>query len=109
MSAKSRRPGSNDERIYVLDVREFDPLIEAARGNERCRVHNVVAGYRFVEFDGPVEINRAQTGLGEAVWFGCLTAGLDGKITEFTERTLRIAPTNEPIVKQAPKVLATSG
>jgi hypothetical protein len=93
--------------FYVLHVREFEPLVEAARRNERCRVHDVVAGYRLIEFDGPIQILRSETKLGAAVWFGCLTAGLDGKITEFTEQRLCIAPTNEPIVKAPEHVVTT--
>ena len=84
--------------FYVLDVPEFAPLVEAARNNPRCRVQQVRAGYRLVEFDDTVTIERRDTGLKEAVWFGCLTAGLDGKIAEFTSERLRLVATNEPIL-----------
>jgi hypothetical protein len=84
--------------FYVLDVAEFDPLIRAAEQHRDCRVHPVIAGYRYVEFDGTIEITRESTGLGEAVWFGCLTAGLDGKITSFTSQAIKLAPTNEPVL-----------
>ncbi len=86
--------------FYVLDVPEFQALVTVARQNPLCRVHDALAGYRFVEFAEPIEIARAATGLGAAVWFGCLTAGLDGKITTFTADVLRLAPTNEPILPQ---------
>ena len=65
------------------------------------RVHAVVAGYRFIEFDGAITIRRIDTGLEEAVWFGCLTAGLDGRIAEFTSERIRLVATNEPIVAKA--------
>ena len=84
--------------FYVLDVAEFSPLVRAAEKNESCRVHPVIAGYRYIEFDGEIEIMRETTGLGEAVWFGCLTAGLDGKITSFTSDSIKLAPTNEPVL-----------
>lgn len=84
--------------FYVLDVPEFDPLVSAAQKHELCRVHPVVAGYRYVEFDGEIEITRESTGLGEAVWFGCLTAGLNGKITSFTAQSIKLAATNEPVL-----------
>ena len=84
--------------FYVLDVPEFAPLVHAAEQHERCRVHPVIAGYRYIEFDGEIEIKRDTTGLGEAVWFGCLTAGLDGKITSFTSDAIKLAPTNEPVL-----------
>jgi hypothetical protein len=84
--------------FYVLDVPEFQPLLTASRRDLRCEVHPVRAGYTYVEFNAEIEIDREATGLKAAVWFGCLTAGLDAKILEFTEHRLRLAPTNEPIL-----------
>lgn len=86
--------------FYVLDVPDFRPLVEAARRDPLCAVHPVVAGYSFIEFHQEIEIDRGTTGLGEAVWFGCLTGGLDGQITLFTPQTLRLAPTNAPILPE---------
>ncbi len=84
--------------FYVLDVPEFAAFVEAAGGLERCRVHPVRAGYIYVEFDGEIEIAREATGLDAAVWFGCLTGGLDGKIVRFDATRIRLAPTNEPVL-----------
>ena len=83
--------------FYLLDVPEFAPLAQAVANDARCKVHGVVAGYRFVEFDREITIRRKDTGLKEAVWFGCLTAGLDGKIAPFTSEEIRLVSTNEPI------------
>ena len=33
-----------------------------------------------------------ETGLGEAVWFGCLTGGLDGATVSFDAEVIRLAP-----------------
>jgi hypothetical protein len=84
--------------FYVLDVPEFLPLLEAARRHALCQVHPLRAGYSYVAFDEPIELLRAATGLQPAVWFGCLTAGLDAKITAFTADALCLTPTNEPII-----------
>jgi hypothetical protein len=84
--------------FYVLDVPEFAPLVLAAKAIARCRVHPARANYIYVAFDGEIEISRAATGLGEAVWFGCLTGGLVGKIVSFDSERIRLAPTNEPAV-----------
>ena len=73
-------------------------MVDAARRNERCTVQAVMHGYWFVEFSGEIEIRRADTGLGLAVWFGCLTAGLDGTIVDFDADVLRLAPTNTPVM-----------
>ena len=82
--------------FYVLDVPEFAPVVTAARAIDRCRVHEQRGGYVFIEFDGEVEISRASTGLAEAVWFGCMTGGLDGRIVRFDAAGIKLAPTNEP-------------
>jgi hypothetical protein len=84
--------------FYVLDVPEFSALVHAAEAHPRCRVHPVARGYRYIEFDGEIEITRESTGLGEAVWFGCLTGGLNGKIASFTEKSIRLVATNEPVL-----------
>jgi hypothetical protein len=84
--------------FYVLDVPEFASVVSAAKDIKRCRVYPPKHGYIFVQFDGEVEINRAATGLGEAVWFGCMTGGLDGKIVAFDAERIKLAPTNEPVV-----------
>lgn len=84
--------------FYVLDVPEFAPLIDAALKTSGTRLHALKCGYRFVEFSGALEIRRADTGLNEAIWYGCLTAGLVGKITRFDQELLMLVDTNEPII-----------
>ena len=83
--------------FFVLDVAEFRPLLAAALKSDRCRAHPPQHGYHFVEFDAEVEILRSDTGMNEAVWFGCLTGGLDGKIARFDSQRIRLVATNEPI------------
>jgi hypothetical protein len=84
--------------FYILDVPEFVSILEAAVKSGRARAHPKVAGYTFVEFDTEIEFLRKETGVSEAVWYGCLTAGLDGKIAEFTSERLHLVATNEPIL-----------
>ena len=83
--------------IYVLDVPEFSALTRSAERNPNCIVHPAIGGYRYIQFSGALDIQRSDTGLQEAVWFGCLTGGLDGKIASFTKDAIRIVETNEPI------------
>ncbi len=83
--------------FYVLDVPEFAPVVAAARAMPRCRVQDIRNRYVFVQFDGEIEISRQDTGLSEAVWFGCLTGGLDGRILAFDADAMRLAPTNGPV------------
>jgi hypothetical protein len=84
--------------FFVLDVPEFASLIAAAQRAASCVVHPLAGGYRFVEFDNEIEIRRSDTQMNEAVWFGCLTAGLIGKIARFDKDILKLVATNEPIV-----------
>ena len=83
--------------FYILDVPEFRPLAKVAEQNPNCVLHPSVGGYRYVQFNGAIDIRRRETGLGEAVWFGCLTGGLDGKIDTFDKDLIRLVETNEPV------------
>ena len=84
--------------FYVLDVPEFSPLIDAALRTPGTQLHPLRRGYRFIEFSGTLEIRRVDTGLNEAVWYGCLTAGIVGKIVRFDSDILKLVDTNEPIL-----------
>ena len=85
--------------FYVLDVPEFASLVDAAARSGRCTVHRKRGHYQFVEFENEVEILRRDTRMNEAVWYGCLTGGLDGKITHFDGDRLKLVATNEPILE----------
>lgn len=84
--------------FYLLDVPEFAPLADAALRTGRAREEEKIGCYRFIAFDDRLDIDRADTGLTEAVWYGCLTAGLDGKIAQFDSQRLTLVATNEPIL-----------
>jgi hypothetical protein len=78
-------------RLYFVDVAEFAPLVRAVAKLPRCTVHPAIEGYILIEFDGVIEIARSQTGVSEAVWFGCLTGGLDGRILNFDAASIKLA------------------
>jgi hypothetical protein len=84
--------------FYVLDVPEFSSLVDAAMKSGRCKIHQKSGHYRFVEFENEIEILRRDTRMNEAVWYGCLSGGLDGKITHFDGDRLKLMATNEPIL-----------
>jgi hypothetical protein len=65
--------------LYVLDVPEFAPLVEAARQNGGFDIAGPKAGYFRIATEGQLRIHRADTGLPEALWFGAFTAGYDGE------------------------------
>jgi hypothetical protein len=84
--------------FYVLDVPEFSSLVDAAMKSGRCKVHPKRGYYQFVEFENEIEILRHDTSMNEAVWYGCLAGGLDGKIAHFDSDRLKLIATNEPIL-----------
>jgi hypothetical protein len=84
--------------FFVLDVPEFRPLLRVAERAADCRIHAARAGYWFVEFTDKIVIRRSDLDMSEAVWFGCLTAGLSGRIVRFDAEAIELAATNEPII-----------
>ena len=65
--------------LYVLDVPEFAPLVAAARQKAGFEIAGPKAGYFRIATEGQLRIDRAETGLPEALWFGAFTAGYDGE------------------------------
>ena len=69
--------------IFVLDVPEFRPFVDQARGQPGCSVDGPRLGYWRVARNGALEFQRKQLGVKPAVWHGALTGGLVGRITHF--------------------------
>lgn len=65
--------------LYVLDVPEFKPLVDAAVRLGRFEVAGPAAGYYRISTAEQLRIERSDTGLTEALWFGAFTAGFDGE------------------------------
>ena len=84
--------------FYVLAVPEFVSLIDAAVKSGVGKVHPRRGHYQFVEFESEIEIWRRDTCMNEAVWYGCLTGGLDGRIAHFDSDRLKLVATNEPVL-----------
>ena len=81
--------GGNMPVLYLLDVPEFRPaasVLEKAGAYRLARAN----GYVRVESDGDIVVERAETGMNEAVWFGLTVAGVDGEVAEFSSDRLRI-------------------
>lgn len=79
-------------RIFVPNVPEFAPLVEAARQREACRIQEALVGYSVIESEEPLEFGRKELGLKPAVWYGLFTGGLRGRIDVFDRNTVRITP-----------------
>jgi len=73
--------------LFVLDVPEFAPLIAGAASGHQVRRRG---GYATIEAPEKVVVERARSGLGDALWFGALTGGYEGRIVEFSADRLVI-------------------
>lgn len=82
--------------LFILDVPEFAPLVAAlgADAGVQKRKHGP---YWAFHGDGHIALDRisARVGdaaIGEAIWFGALTGGFEGRVAEFSSDRLRIVP-----------------
>ncbi len=64
--------------LFVLDVAEFAPLVAAARKRGDIAVTDAKAGYFRLSCEDDLRIERAETGLTEALWFSAFTGGFKG-------------------------------
>jgi len=78
-------------KIYVVDLPEFSGLVKCAREQEGVEVSNVHKGYFTISSDDDLVFNRRKCGFKPALWYTCLSGGLDGRIAEYGRDTLRIA------------------
>lgn len=76
--------------LFVLDVAEFAPVVEAARGQPDCELTGPTQGYHVIRSAAPMSFDRRAMGLKPAVWYGIPTGGLVGRITKFDRDTLTI-------------------
>ena len=77
--------------IFVLDVDEFRPVIEAAGKRQPVEVRRVGA-YAELRADGPIEIDRKESGVRHAVWYSVLAGVADGRVERFDKELLRVVP-----------------
>ena len=77
--------------VFVLDVPEFLPMVEHARGAAGFSVSGPKLGYFRIEAHPLITLGRKELGFKPAVWHGALTGGLVGRIEHFDNDTLVIA------------------
>ncbi len=74
--------------IYMLDVPEFRPVIDAftAQGLEGERS----GGYVRFSSPRPIELKRTEVKMESATWFGFTVGGIDGRIARLDEEVFRL-------------------
>jgi hypothetical protein len=83
--------------LYVLDVPEFRPIVEAAMARGNCNVSKSDKGYHRIESPNEIVLNRREMKMKPAVWYGLFTGGLNGEIAEFGRDEARVIGTNRPL------------
>jgi hypothetical protein len=83
--------------IYVVDVPEFVPVVEAAQRNPACTVEAVKKGYYKITTAGEVTFNRKEMKMKPAIWYGLFTGGLNGEIKSFGRDEVTVISTNRPL------------
>ena len=76
--------------IYVADLPEFVPLIDALRSSEAATVVPPRAGYWQIEADQRITLSRKALQLRPALWFSMLSGGYRGRLKEFTRDAVTI-------------------
>ncbi len=77
--------------LWVLNVDDFRPLAEVAAGLPGVAVKKR-GPYYEVTGNGPIEINRDNTGCRNAVWYSAVAAVSAGRVSRWDKAVLRIEP-----------------
>jgi hypothetical protein len=83
--------------VYVLDVPEFQEIVESARRRPQCRIDRSSKGYWRIASETEIVFNRKEMKMKPAVWYGLFTGGLNGEIAEFGREEVRVIGTNRPL------------
>lgn len=79
-------------RIFVVDVEEFRPIIDAARNLPITTVLGPKAGYWLIESSEELVLHRKAMGFKPALWWSMLTGGYQGRIMLYTRDEMRMQP-----------------
>jgi catechol 2,3-dioxygenase-like lactoylglutathione lyase family enzyme len=90
--ASTRGDKAGDAALYVLDVPEFEPLVEAGRKDDRYELTGPKDGYFRISSPEALVFERKALGFVPALWNASLTGGFDGEITQFDRYRLEIQP-----------------
>ena len=83
--------------LYVLDVAEFLPIVEAARKLPDCQITKSEKGYWKIASPTEIVLNRKAMQMKPAVWYGLFTGGMNGEIASFGRDEVRVIGTNKPL------------
>ena len=84
------KPGT--AAMFVLNVPEFEAVIEVAKTRDGYSVVPVNDNYVRIEGNPNIEFSRKELGFKPAVWYGILTGGLVGHIESIDMDAIKIVP-----------------
>ncbi|WP_026121860.1 hypothetical protein [Paraburkholderia kururiensis] len=76
--------------IFVPDLPDFAPLVEAVCQRPDIRLVQPKAGYWQIQSSGRLQLGRKALGLRTALWFSMLTGGYVGRLSEYTKDAMTI-------------------
>jgi hypothetical protein len=76
--------------LYILDVPEFQPVLEHARAS--AEASRSVGDYFEVTSSKAIVVDRREAGVRQAVWYSAIGALAGGKVAQFDRDALRIEP-----------------
>ena len=76
--------------LFVLDVTEFAPVLEAARAIPGASITGPTNGYWMIRADRELALNRQRSGLRLALWYSALMGGFIGHIAQYDRDDIRI-------------------
>lgn len=80
--------------IYVPDLPEYGPIVNAAEASGLLNIVPPKAGYWQLQSPGSIRLTRKQLGLRTALWFSMLTGGYCGRVIEYTKDNVVIEQGN---------------
>jgi len=83
--------------LYVLDVKEFLPIVDSVRTMPECTVSKSDKGYYKITSPTEITLNRKAMNMKPAVWYGLFTGGMNGEIADFGREQVRVIGTNKPL------------
>lgn len=76
--------------LFVPDLAEFKPLIDAASDVEVVSVRQPMKGYWRIVADNRISFTRKQLRLRRALWNSALSGGFSGRVVEYTDDVVTI-------------------
>ena len=77
--------------LYVLDVEEFRPLVDAARAMPDCTVTEARRGYVRIESPGEIVFDRRAMKVKPAIWYSMFNSGIEAEIVDYGHDVVRLA------------------